>query len=75
MLAIAHSCRSGQIPAEVAVVIADTPAAGGLERARALGLADRASSIAASSCAMAGLIGPASKRRLPQPSPTAAPTT
>jgi phosphoribosylglycinamide formyltransferase-1 len=41
MLAIAHSCRSGRIPADIAVVIADTPAAGGIERAQALGLATR----------------------------------
>jgi phosphoribosylglycinamide formyltransferase-1 len=39
MLAIAHSCRSGRIPADVALVIADTPQAGGIEQARALGLA------------------------------------
>jgi phosphoribosylglycinamide formyltransferase-1 len=41
MLAIAAACRGGQIPAEVAVVIADTPAAGGIERARGLGLPTR----------------------------------
>ena len=41
MLAIAAACRSGRIPADVAVVIADTPAAGGIERARALGLPTR----------------------------------
>jgi phosphoribosylglycinamide formyltransferase 1 len=39
MLAIAQACRSGQIPAEVAMVISDTPAAAGIERARELGLA------------------------------------
>lgn len=38
MLAIAQGCRSGRIPAEVGVVIADTPEAGGIERARTLGL-------------------------------------
>ena len=41
MVAIANACRSGQIPADVVVVIADTPSAGGIERARALGLATR----------------------------------
>ncbi len=39
MVAIAQACRSGQVPADIAVVIADTPAAGGLQRARELGLA------------------------------------
>lgn len=38
MVAIAEACRAGRIPARVAVVIADTPAAGGIERARQLGL-------------------------------------
>ncbi len=38
MVAIAQACGSGQIPADVAIVIADTPAAGGLQRARGLGL-------------------------------------
>jgi phosphoribosylglycinamide formyltransferase 1 len=38
MLAIAQACRDGHIPAEVAVVIADTPEAGGIGRARALGI-------------------------------------
>lgn len=41
MLAIAAACGSGQIPAEVCIVIADTPDAGGIERARASGLATR----------------------------------
>jgi phosphoribosylglycinamide formyltransferase-1 len=41
MLAIAAACRSGAIPADVAVVIADTPAAAGIARARAQGLATR----------------------------------
>jgi phosphoribosylglycinamide formyltransferase-1 len=39
MLAIAAACRSGQIPAEIAVVIADTPSAAGIARAQAQGLA------------------------------------
>jgi phosphoribosylglycinamide formyltransferase-1 len=38
MLAIAQGCRSGQIPANVAAVISDTPEAGGIARARQLGL-------------------------------------
>lgn len=38
MLAIAAAVRDGRIPAEVAVVIADTPEAGGIQRARDLGL-------------------------------------
>ncbi len=38
MLAIAAACSSGRIPAQVAAVIADTPDAGGIERARAQGL-------------------------------------
>lgn len=38
MLAIARACASGQIPADIVRVIADTPAAGGIEKARALGL-------------------------------------
>jgi phosphoribosylglycinamide formyltransferase-1 len=41
MLAIAAACRAGQIPANVTIVIADTPEAGGIERARTLGLATR----------------------------------
>lgn len=41
MLAIAEACRSGQVRADVAIVIADTPAAGGIARARQLGLATR----------------------------------
>lgn len=39
MLAIARACRSGQIPADIAVVISDTTAAAGIDRARAEGLA------------------------------------
>jgi phosphoribosylglycinamide formyltransferase-1 len=39
MVAIAQACRSGQIPADIAMVIADTPAAGGIARARQLGIA------------------------------------
>ncbi len=38
MVAIARACAAGQIPARVAVVIADSPAAGGLARARELGI-------------------------------------
>lgn len=38
MVAIAHACASGQIPAEVAVVISDQASAGGIERARQLNL-------------------------------------
>lgn len=38
MLAIASACASGQIPARIVRVIADTPAAGGIDRARAIGL-------------------------------------
>jgi phosphoribosylglycinamide formyltransferase-1 len=38
MVAIARACASGQIPAEVSVVIADQPGAGGIERARQLHL-------------------------------------
>jgi phosphoribosylglycinamide formyltransferase-1 len=38
MVAIARACQQGHIGARVAVVIADSPAAGGIERARALGL-------------------------------------
>ncbi len=38
MLAIADACRSGQINARVALVIADVPTAGGIARAQALGL-------------------------------------
>jgi len=41
MVAIAAACRSGQIPADVAVVIADTANAGGLQRAQELGLHTR----------------------------------
>jgi phosphoribosylglycinamide formyltransferase-1 len=39
MMTIARACAAGQIPAEVAVVIADQASAGGIERARQLGLA------------------------------------
>lgn len=39
MVAIARACAAGSIPAVVSVVIADTPQAGGLERARELGVA------------------------------------
>ncbi|MEO6079916.1 MAG: phosphoribosylglycinamide formyltransferase [Steroidobacteraceae bacterium] len=39
MLAIADACRSGRINAEVALVIADVPTAGGIARAQALGIA------------------------------------
>lgn len=38
MVAIAQACRDGRIPAQVAVVISDQPAAGGLQRARDQGL-------------------------------------
>jgi phosphoribosylglycinamide formyltransferase 1 len=38
MLAIAAACRSGQIPADIVKVIADVPEAGGIAKARALGL-------------------------------------
>src|SRR5690606_24461954 len=38
MLAIAQACAEGRIPARISVVIADVPEAGGLARARALGL-------------------------------------
>lgn len=39
MMAIANACGSGQINAEVAVVVSDVPSAGGLARAQALGIA------------------------------------
>jgi phosphoribosylglycinamide formyltransferase-1 len=39
MVAIAEACHAGRIPASVVAVIADTPAAGGIGRARQLGLA------------------------------------
>jgi phosphoribosylglycinamide formyltransferase 1 len=39
MMAIAKACGSGQIHAEVALVISDTPSAGGLARAQSLGIA------------------------------------
>ncbi len=38
MLAIAKACASGQVPADVALVIADAPQALGIRRARDLGL-------------------------------------
>jgi phosphoribosylglycinamide formyltransferase 1 len=38
MLAIARACASGQIRADVVSVISDQPAAGGLQRARDIGL-------------------------------------
>jgi phosphoribosylglycinamide formyltransferase-1 len=38
MVAIAQACRSGQIPAAVAIVIADVPEAGGILRAEELGI-------------------------------------
>jgi phosphoribosylglycinamide formyltransferase-1 len=41
MQAIARACRSGQISADIALVIADTPDAGGIERARQLGIPTR----------------------------------
>jgi phosphoribosylglycinamide formyltransferase-1 len=41
MLASATACRSGQIPADVAMVIADNPTAGGLTRAQQLQIATR----------------------------------
>jgi phosphoribosylglycinamide formyltransferase 1 len=39
MVAIANACRAGQINGEIAVVISDMPAAGGLARAQALRIA------------------------------------
>jgi phosphoribosylglycinamide formyltransferase-1 len=47
MVAIARACASGQIAADIGVVISDQPAAAGLERARALGLATQVVDIAA----------------------------
>jgi phosphoribosylglycinamide formyltransferase-1 len=38
MVAIARACASGQIPAQVCLVLADVPEAGGIARAQALGL-------------------------------------
>jgi phosphoribosylglycinamide formyltransferase-1 len=38
MLAIAHACAAGRIPATIAAVIADVPEAGGIARARDMGL-------------------------------------
>jgi phosphoribosylglycinamide formyltransferase-1 len=39
MVAIARACALGQIPATVTLVVSDVPEAGGLQRARELGLA------------------------------------
>jgi phosphoribosylglycinamide formyltransferase 1 len=39
MVAIAQACRGGQVRADIAIVIADTPQAGGIARATELGLA------------------------------------
>lgn len=39
MLAIARACQTRQIPADIVVVISDTPAAAGIGRAQELGLA------------------------------------
>jgi phosphoribosylglycinamide formyltransferase 1 len=39
MVAIAKACASGQVAADIAVVISDQPAAAGLDRAREMGLA------------------------------------
>lgn len=39
MVAIANACRSGRINAEIALVISDVPAVGGIARARELGIA------------------------------------
>src|SRR6186713_2786297 len=39
MVAIAHACAAGVIPARIAAVISDVPTAGGLARAHELGLA------------------------------------
>jgi phosphoribosylglycinamide formyltransferase-1 len=47
MVAIARACATGQIAADIAVVISDQPAAAGLERARALGLATQVVDFAA----------------------------
>jgi len=38
MVAIAQGCAAGQIPAQIAVVLSDRPDAGGIGRARELGL-------------------------------------
>lgn len=38
MLAIARACASGQIPADIVLVLADVPEAAGIQRARDLGL-------------------------------------
>jgi phosphoribosylglycinamide formyltransferase 1 len=47
MVAIAKACISGQVAADVAVVISDQPAAAGLERAHALGLATQVVDVSA----------------------------
>jgi phosphoribosylglycinamide formyltransferase-1 len=39
MVAIARACAAGQVPATVTLVVSDVPEAGGLQRARELGLA------------------------------------
>jgi phosphoribosylglycinamide formyltransferase 1 len=39
MLAIARACQAGQLPADIAIVISDNPTAGGIARARELGMA------------------------------------
>lgn len=41
MLAIARACASGQIPADIALVLADVPEAAGIARAREMGLPAR----------------------------------
>jgi phosphoribosylglycinamide formyltransferase-1 len=41
MLAIARACASGQVPADIALVLADVPQAAGIQRARELGLPAR----------------------------------
>jgi phosphoribosylglycinamide formyltransferase-1 len=41
MMAIARACQSGQVHAEIAVVISDVPTAGGLARAKELGIATK----------------------------------
>jgi phosphoribosylglycinamide formyltransferase 1 len=41
MLAIAQACRAGQIHADIAIVIADSPDAGGIARAQELGINTR----------------------------------
>ncbi|MET0281820.1 MAG: phosphoribosylglycinamide formyltransferase [Steroidobacteraceae bacterium] len=41
MLAIAQACATGQVPADIALVLADVPEAAGVQRARSLGLTAR----------------------------------